>query len=195
MNWLMRVVFVLLLGVAAGARGTPANRAGMERHFGEFLAKNLRTCSVCHLPSEKKDPETLEEFPHNAFGEAVRKAGVALRAEGQKRERGARLEIIGEADSDGDGVGDLAELWRGRNPGEAEDVRLWVEIKTLEGRRGAYAVFLKSYRWEPFEVVKRPAVPVPAKPQAALIRNAIDAFVEEQRAMRGLVAVGEAPRL
>src|SRR3954454_18659033 len=109
MNHLKRILVCAMFLFAVRAHGTPANRAGLERHFGEFLAKNLRNCSVCHLPSDKKDPETLEEFPHNPFGEAVRKAGSQLRAQGKKREMAARLEMVAELDSDGDGVANLAE--------------------------------------------------------------------------------------
>src|SRR5689334_12932689 len=101
------------LAVVAGAlqaRGTPANRAAIERYFDRFLAKGLQNCSLCHLPSDKKDPETLEEFPHNPFGTALRKAGKELRAAGKKREMAARLEMVGALDSDGDGVDNLSEL-------------------------------------------------------------------------------------
>src|SRR4051812_43301174 len=131
MNRLMWIMFFLLLVAATGARATPANRAGMERHFGEFLAKNLRNCSVCHLPSDKKDPETLEEFPHNPFGEALRKAGSQLRSEGKKREMPARLAIVAEQDSDGDGVANLSELLLGHNPGDAKDKPTDAELKSL----------------------------------------------------------------
>src|SRR6266550_5094395 len=89
--------------IAPLALATPANKAAIARHFDRFLGKNLQTCSLCHLPSDKKEPETLEEFPHNAFGDALRKAGTELRAAGKKREMAARLEMVGAADSDGDG--------------------------------------------------------------------------------------------
>src|SRR3954469_20834510 len=142
-----RVVLGLLVGGALSARGTPANKAAIERYFDRFLAKGLQNCSLCHLPSEVKDPETLEEFPHNSFGDALRKAGKELRAAGKKREMAARLEMVGAADSDGDGVDNLSKILLGHNPGDAKDRPSAEELKTLAGRREAFAVFLKSYRW------------------------------------------------
>src|SRR5688500_2741922 len=76
---------------ALGAEGTPANKAALERHFGKFLAKGLQSCATCHLPATGKDPESLEDIPHNTFGEALAKAGRQLRREGRKRDIEARL--------------------------------------------------------------------------------------------------------
>jgi hypothetical protein len=199
MNLSIRRIFCMTIiawGVAPLALATPANRAAIARHFDRFLGKNLQTCSLCHLPSDKKEPESLEEFPHNAFGEALRVAGKQLKAEGKKREMAARLELVGGADSDGDGVDNLSEILLGHNPGDAKDRPSAEELKGLAGRREAFAGFLKSYRWEPFEVVKRPEVPRlgAAKPQAAG-GNAIDAFVEEMRREHGMSASPEAPKL
>jgi hypothetical protein len=83
----------------------------------------------------------------------------------------------------------------GAPEGDAKDKPAAGELMELAGRREAFAVFLKSYRWEPFEVVKRPQLPQVgdgAKPQAAA--NPIDAFVEEQRGVHGVTASAEAPK-
>src|SRR5438128_513098 len=111
MKRLMRFILSLcvLIAVSGGAWATPANKAAFVRHFDRLLGKNLQSCTTCHLPSDKKDPETLEDFPHNAFGAAVKKAGTQLRSEGKKREMAARLELMGSLDSDGDGVDNLSE--------------------------------------------------------------------------------------
>src|SRR4051794_17344084 len=102
---MIRQIWFVLIAVGIGAwpaLGTPANRAAFNRHFDRLLLKNLQTCATCHLPSDKKEPETLEEFPHNGFGVALRKAGAQLRSQGKKREMAARLELVGRMDSDGD---------------------------------------------------------------------------------------------
>src|ERR1043166_6698539 len=138
---------VLAAALAAqSAVATPANKAAFARHFDRFLSKNLQTCQTCHLPSDKKEPESLDEFPHNPFGAALRKAGAELRAQGKKREMAARLELIASQDSDGDGVDNLSELLLGHNPGDAKDRPTAEELKTLPEKREAYAAFLKSYR-------------------------------------------------
>jgi len=62
-------------------------------------------------------------------------------------------------DRDGDGVDNLGELLLGHNPGDASDRPTAGEMAELAAKREAYGVFLKSYRWEPFEVVRRPDVP------------------------------------
>jgi hypothetical protein len=173
------------------AVGTPANKAAFVRHFDRFLSKNLQTCQTCHLPSDKKEPESLEEFPHNPFGAALRKAGGELRAQGKKREMAARLELIAGQDSDGDGVDNLSELLLGHNPGDAKDRPTAQELKTLPEKREAYAAFLKSYRWTPYETLKRPDVP---KIATTWTRNPIDAFVTEQQAAHGVNASTEAPK-
>jgi hypothetical protein len=185
------VVALALAGIAPAARATPANKAAVERHFGEFMDRQLRNCSLCHLAATTKEPESIEEIPHNPFGDALAKAGRTLRAAGKKREMPARVELVAQADSDGDGAANLVELLLGRNPGDPRDRPAPSDLQTLSPRQAGFAAFLKSYRWEPFEIVKRPPVPTPANPQPG--GNAIDAFLDEQRAARGLVAVGEAP--
>src|SRR4051812_44499599 len=156
-SWVVGVGASLLIALGAGA--TPANKVALERHFGTFLPKGLRNCSTCHQPTDKKDPESLDEIPHNRFGAALRNAGRQLRADGEKREMAARLEIVGGQDSDGDGVDNLTELLLGHNPGVATDVPSKEELARVGEKREAFAVFLKSYRWRPFETVTRPAVP------------------------------------
>src|SRR6267142_1362570 len=91
---------LLLLAIAAHA--TPANKAALERHFDRFLAKNLNACTTCHLPSEKKDPQSLDEFPHNPFGARLRTEKKTLAAAGNPTDIPARITAIANEDSDGD---------------------------------------------------------------------------------------------
>jgi hypothetical protein len=60
--------------IAAGSiLATPANRVAFARHYDRFLSADLNRCTTCHLPSDIKEPASLEEFPHNPFGDRLRK--------------------------------------------------------------------------------------------------------------------------
>jgi hypothetical protein len=187
----LALVLTAVLSPAFFATATPANKAAFNRHFDRFLSKNLQSCSTCHLPSDKKDPESLEDFPHNPFGAAVKMAGSQLRSEGKKRDMAARLEIVAGQDSDGDGVDNFSEILLGHNPGDAKDTPSAEELAQLPGKREAFALFLKSYRWEPFEPVKRPPVPAVA---AGWAHNPIDNFIAQQQQAVGVGHAPEAPK-
>src|SRR5262245_273418 len=62
---------------------TPSNKAALERHYEKFLRPELNRCTTCHLPSDVKDPKSLDEFPHNPFGDRLRSLGEELAAEGK----------------------------------------------------------------------------------------------------------------
>ncbi len=187
--WLAAFIVAALL--PSMAQATPANKAALVRHFDHFLSKNLQACTTCHLPSDKKDPDSLEDFPHNPFGDAVRKAGDKLKSEGKKRDLPARLAMIAAEDSDNDGVNNLTELLLGHNPGDAKDVPTQAELQEAPARRTEFATFLNSYRWQPFEPATRPAVPH----VASAVRNPIDAFVNEQLELHNLKPSSEAPKV
>src|SRR5262245_7517278 len=89
---------VALLPVAT-VRATPANKAALERHYDKFLAKELARCTTCHLPSENKNPESLDEFPHNPFGHRLRVVGKELAKASERKDIPARLKIIAKEDS------------------------------------------------------------------------------------------------
>lgn len=115
------LLLVLLLAGVVFAPATPANRAALEGHYDRFLAKELNRCTTCHLPSERKEPKSLEEFPHNAFGKRLRQLGEELRAADRPSSLAARLALAAREDSDGDGVANEVELLLGKNPGDAKD--------------------------------------------------------------------------
>src|SRR5881394_912612 len=100
-NQSVRNLRIILLSVtllcAAIADATPVNKAALQRHFGQFLGKDLDRCTTCHLPSANKAPESLDEFPHNEFGKR-------LRALGKSKMISERLALIAKEDADGDGV-------------------------------------------------------------------------------------------
>ncbi len=184
--WLLAgAALCLLLPV----RATPANRAALEKHYDRFLAKPLARCTTCHLPSDKKFPETLDEFPHNPFGVRLRQLGDDLAAAGKPKDLAARLAAVAKEDADADGVDNETELLLGHDPGNPKDVPSATELATAASRSADFAKFLASYRWRPFEPVTRP--PVPA---TAVAENPIDAFLAVARGARGLKPRPEAPK-
>src|SRR5438067_12242140 len=119
-----RFSVALLGGMLLGgfsARATPANKAALEKHYEKFHSKELAHCTTCHQPSENKNPENLDEFPHNAFGDRLRRLGEELEAAGKPRDMAARLAIVAKEDADGDGVPNEVELLLGHNPGDDKD--------------------------------------------------------------------------
>ncbi len=208
-------VFGVLVVFAAAAYGTPANKAALEKHYDKFLAKNLARCTTCHLPSENRNPESLDEFPHNPFGARLRAIGKQLIADGKKKDLPLRLRLVAREDADGDGVENETELLLGHNPGDAKDSPTYEELADGVVRRAEVEKFFASYRWQPFEPVKRPAVPVvrssrvneaplskSQNDQSLLtsaatsfsIRNPIDSFIAAEHQSRGLKARPEAPK-
>jgi hypothetical protein len=188
----------------AAAIATPANKAALEKHYDRFLAKTLARCTTCHLPSDNKNPESLDEFPHNPFGARLRAAGQQLVADGKKKDIPTRLQLVAREDSDGDGVDNQTELLLGYNPGDANSLPAKKELADAQRKRAEFDKYLASYRWQPFEPVKRPAVPVISRSVNSEsvrtakgggrtdslitfpIRNPIDSFIAAEHKARGL---------
>lgn len=184
--WPLALVVVFASGWTILA--TPANKAGLKRYYARFLTEDLNRCTTCHLPSTKKDPQNLEEFPHNPFGQRLRALG-----EGQGTKTMAqRLKAIAREDSDGDGVPNETELLLGHNPGDATDRPSSSELGRLAATETEFAGFLASYRWEPFESVRRPAEPTIKN--ATWARNEIDSFIAAQHEKHGLKPRPEASK-
>ncbi|MCW3053443.1 MAG: hypothetical protein JWN14_2613, partial [Chthonomonadales bacterium] len=185
------VLSLLTLGVAllTGGRldvgATPANRLALQKFYGGFLGKRLDACTTCHLPLQAgKSPTSLLDFPHNSFGHRLALLGETLRKEGKRSDITTRLRLIAHEDSDGDGVDNETEMLLAHAPGDAHDAPKKAELATASGLRARFSRFLASYRWEPFESVKRPTVP--KVNAAAWVRNPIDAFVAEEQAAHHL---------
>ena len=182
----------VVLLCAIWARATPANKAALDRHFDGFLAKNLSACTTCHLPSDKKDPQNLDEFPHNPFGARLRALKKELAAAGKPTDIPARISAIANEDSDGDGVDNLTEILLGHGPGNAADKPSEAELKNAPAKLAEFSKFLASYRWRPFEPVTRP--PVPAIQNNKWVRNPIDIFIAAEQEQRSLRPRSEAPK-
>ncbi|HRI12716.1 MAG TPA: DUF1549 and DUF1553 domain-containing protein [Verrucomicrobiota bacterium] len=172
---------------------TPANKAAFEKHYDRFLTKSLDRCTTCHLPSDRKLPETLEEFPHNPFGDRLRRLGDEMASTGQKKDLVARLTAIAAEDADGDGVSNQVELLLGHSPGDTNDSPSASELAETEVRAAEFSQFLASYRWRPFESVSRPVVPTPS-PASFVVRNPVDAFLAAEWDTLGLKARPEASK-
>ena len=173
----------------------------------------MDTCTTCHLPRKfTSTPTSLAEFPHNSFGHRLALAADELRRAGKRTDIPTRLRLIASEDSDGDGVDNLSELLLGHAPGDAADRPSAAELKRLPALKIAFTQFLVQYRWQPFEPVKRPALPrlaaaaspLPVSgrgrglgnsplPASGTARapgqpNPIDLFLAEQRNLHGLTA-------
>jgi hypothetical protein len=178
---------VVVLGPLAHA--TPANKAALDKHYDRFLSKNLSRCTTCHLPSENKVPESLDDFPHNPFGHRLRL--VAKEFAVPKPDIPARLQRIADEDSDGDGVANELEILLGRNPGDKTDKP--DELAHAAARRAEFAKFLASYRWRPFESVQQPAQPKVKNER--WVRNPIDRFIAAEHEARKLTARPQATKI
>src|SRR6185436_1082698 len=100
---------------------TPANKKAFVNHFEHLLPAKLNDCTTCHQPSAVEAPRTLEEFPHNAFGDRLRRLGEELKAKKADAGIPARLALVSHEDADQDGTDNLTELLLGTNPGQADD--------------------------------------------------------------------------
>jgi hypothetical protein len=181
LRWDIKVAALVgLLIIPGAAHATPANKAALDKHYDRFLSKGLSRCTTCHLPNDNKAPESLDEFPHNPFGNRLRL--VAKEFAAAKPDIPVRLQRIAEEDSDGDGVDNQTEILLGRNPGDAGDKP--EDLTQATARRAEFAKFLVSYRWRPFESVQRPAQP--AIKNERWVRNPIDRFIAAEHEARDL---------
>lgn len=171
---------------------TPANRAAFNAHYERFLSPNLNQCSTCHLPGDHQDPQTLEEFPHNAFGHRLKILGDELKSTGTRPDLESRLNLVADEDSDGDGVDNQTEILLGFHPGHSKSVPTKVELESLKEKQSEFSKFQNAYRWRPFNSVQRPDVPTVV--DKAWPANPIDHFIAAKHKEHGLQPRDEAPR-
>jgi Protein of unknown function (DUF1553)/Protein of unknown function (DUF1549) len=180
---LILCIGVFLLG-ALPLLATPSNKAGLERYYEKFLSKELNRCTTCHLPSDVKDPESLDDFPHNRFGDRLRVLGEEWAKEGKRKDIASRLAAVALEDADGDGVDNETELLLGQNPGDDKQTPTAEQIAQSGERKAEFAKLLASYRWRPFDRVQRPTIPQPKN--SDWIRTPVDAFIAAEHESRGL---------
>jgi hypothetical protein len=171
---------------------TPSNKAALDRYYDKFLSAELNRCTTCHLPSANKNPESLEEFPHNPFGDRLHRLGEELKKAGKHKDIPARLALVAKEDSDGDGVPNQVELLLGHNPGDAKDTPSKKELAQTKVKQKDLALYLSSYRWRPLDRVEQPAVP--RVKNKSWVRTPMDAFVAAEHEKRGLKPRPEAPK-
>jgi hypothetical protein len=186
-----KCVGLLLLGTLP-AMATPSNKAALERHYEKFLSKELSRCTTCHLPSDVKDPQSLDEFPHNPFGNRLKVLGEELAKEGKRKDIATRLAVVAREDADGDGVDNETELLLGKNPGDDKQTPTTEQIANSGERKAELAKFLASYRWRPFDRVQRPAIPQPQNSE--WVRTPVDAFISAVHEEHGLKPRPTAPK-
>lgn len=189
-------LFVFLLLAISGQygvlRATPANKSALEQHLGPLLVDTMQNCAICHTQDHGTGLESLEEFPHNPFGDRIRSAKDELKKTGKPTRIADRLALIADEDADGDGISNLDELLLGHQPGKKSDVPNAFELKTLEAQHDRYTEFQKRYPWEPFQTVTRPSPPT--GDFDAWVKNPIDAFIAAQHQSRSLSPRPEADR-
>jgi hypothetical protein len=154
------------------------------RYLGRFQSERLTSCAVCHVRAKPDGAESLDEFPHNAFGDRLRIIGEEAAENGAELTIRERLVRTAEEDADGDGVSNLRELLAGTSPGRAKDKPDAEEPERIEKLLAQFAEYSKRYQWRPFKPVVRPDVP--DVKLAAWTRNPIDRFVAAQHEARGL---------
>ncbi|MGB0579700.1 MAG: DUF1549 and DUF1553 domain-containing protein [Limisphaerales bacterium] len=173
--------FLFLIAVSLQVSATPANKTALSKHLGPFFPAALDSCAACHVKADPHGAESLKDFPHNDFGKALHKLG-------RKTKLTERLLELAEQDADGDGADNLTELLAGSRPGDAKSKPALTSDK-LKSLQDQFAKFSERYPWQPFETVKRPAVP-----DIDTGRNAIDRFVVEKQQTHQLNPRPEAPR-
>jgi hypothetical protein len=182
-----------LLWLPSPVNARPAHKQALADYFGPFLAARLNDCRTCHLPDKgvKSDEDEVDK-PHNVFGARLKEIKSRLRKAGKKIDIPSRIEAIADEDSDGDGVSNLLELLSGHFPGDATDKPTTGEVAEARKTLAAFRAYRKTRSWNPFEEVKRPAVP--AVRNTSWMRNPVDAFLAAEHAKRGLTPRPEAPR-
>jgi hypothetical protein len=185
-------IVIVCLNASGNLRATPANKATFSRHYDQYLAKRLNHCTTCHFPSSNKNPESLDEFPHNPFGKRLKAIGRELADAGKSKDISVRLALVAEEDSDGDGLANEIELLLGHSPGDVEDKPNEKALAQSTERKIEFAKFLKSDRWDPFQPPSRRTPPIAQNGEWP--KNAIDQFIATEHPKRGLKPRPEASK-
>src|SRR5262245_60690736 len=174
---------LLLLLLSTSLQARPPHKKALVDHFGPLLPKQLAACRTSHVPAPPNAPPDalVEEREHNAFGARLKSVKGELTKAGKKTDIPTRLDAVEDEDSDGDGVANLVELLLGHNPGEASDKPSDSELTSAATKVASYRDAQRNYRWRPFDIVQRPAIPSDRTLQATCSStNPIDTFVNAE---------------
>ena len=181
------IACLLLFVVEGVANATPANRQALSRYLGRFQAERLDSCVVCHVRAKPDGAESLEEFPHNAFGNRLRVLAEEAAEKNQDLSLRERLITVAKEDTDGDGVSNLRELLAGSFPGSRDDKPTKEVDSKLDTLVVEFTKYSNRYLWQPFKPVVRPDIPT-----AQWGDNVIDRFIAAEHEARGLNPQGPA---
>lgn len=184
------LLLILCTVVTNPAWGNPANRRAFARYFGNYLSENLNSCSTCHVRAHADGAESLDDFPHNAFGNQLRIEADKLFEKDRDASIEVRLKLLAEKDADGDGFSNLQEILVGTAPGNKKSVPNAASIAKLEKLQAQFTEYQNRYAWKPFKPIKRPEVPIVKN--ADWLRNPIDHFIAAEHQKKGLKPSGEA---
>lgn len=179
----------MLLACPSTANANPANKAAFKKHFGDLMHARVATCALCHVSSDGHDTESLEEFPHNVFGNAILVAGEQLIDDAKDDAMADRMRLVSDGDADGDGVSNLVEILLGSMPGLADDAPTDAALGGQARAVAKYRAEQQQYAWRPFRPVLRPQVP---SLPSGWGNNPIDAFIAEKQDQLGLSRQAEA---
>src|SRR4051812_48541883 len=129
----------LLLAPAAVA--TPANKKALADYLGPLASAKGIDCRTCHVPATP----TAEDHDHNPFGKRLAGLRAELRQAGKPHDLRARLDIVADEDSDGDGASNIVELLTGHAPGDAADRPGADELKLADALRAKHRAHLAAY--------------------------------------------------
>ena len=184
------LLLMLCTSITPPAQANPANRRAFVRYFGSYLSKNLNSCSTCHVRAHADGAESLEDFPHNSFGNQLKIAEEKLHKEKRDTSIEQRLKLIAEQDTDGDGFSNLQEILIGTAPGDKTKFPDAASAKKLQKLIVNFTEYQNRYAWKPFKPIKRPKVPVVENINWP--RNPIDHFIDAGHKREGLKHAAEA---
>ncbi len=185
------LVTVCLGSAELPALARPPHKKALADYLGSSSVRKLNDCRTCHLPAEE-GADAFDSRPHNPFGKRLKAVRPQLKKAGKASGIPARVEAIADEDCDGDGISNLLELVTGHFPGEAGDRPADHE---LAGGRAAIAALRRAqsgYRWNPYERVARPEVPLVRRRD--WVGNPIDSFIAAEHETRGLTPRPEATK-
>src|SRR5262245_7621073 len=186
----MRLLLPALAGLlfALPANAKPAHLKALADYVGPGLPKAINDCRTCHIADTPDEPGK----PHNDFGKRVAEWRKERRKAGLANDIPAALDALADEDADRDAAPNLVEILTGHFPGDPKDVPTLSEKAEGTKKLAALRASRADYAWEPFQPVKRPAVP--GVKDSAWVRNPIDAFVAEQHERQGLTPRPEAAK-